>query len=77
MTPTDLRATAAALGLPGRGLARALGVNERTYRRWLDGSTPIPRRVELHCLEMVKHYALGVTGPSGTSAAITPTIAET
>ena len=48
MTPADLRATAKALGLSGRGLAAALGYNERTYRRWLAG-VPIPRKVELHC----------------------------
>lgn len=49
MTPVELRAAAAALGLSGRGLARALGVNEKTYRRWSKGEVPIPRTVELAC----------------------------
>jgi plasmid maintenance system antidote protein VapI len=57
MTPADLRATAAALGLKGRGLARALGVNERTYRRWLDGSTPIPQTVALACEALIARQA--------------------
>ncbi len=47
MTPTDLRTAARDLGLSGRALARELGINERTYRRYLDGSLPIPRKVEL------------------------------
>ena len=46
MTPADLRAAASDLGLTGRGMARALGVNERTYRRWLEGA-PIPQVVVL------------------------------
>ena len=48
MTPDDLRATAKALDLSGRGLAAALGYNERTYRRWLAGG-PIPKSVLLAC----------------------------
>lgn len=49
MTADDLKSTAAALGLSGRGLARALDVNEKTYRRWIKGDVPIPRTVELAC----------------------------
>jgi hypothetical protein len=48
MTPAVLKSTAAALGLSGRGLAAALDVNERTYRRWLEGA-PIPHTVALAC----------------------------
>jgi transcriptional regulator with XRE-family HTH domain len=47
MTGDDLRTAARALNLSGRALARELGINERTYRRYLDGSLPIPRTVEL------------------------------
>ena len=47
MTGDDLRTAARDLGLSGRALAREIGVNERTYRRYLDGSLPIPRKVEL------------------------------
>ena len=42
MTPDELRNAARALGLSGRGLAAVLGINERTYRRWLEGEQ-IPR----------------------------------
>jgi hypothetical protein len=47
MTPAALRAAPAALGLTGRGLARLLDVNEKTFRRWVAGTVPIPRSVEL------------------------------
>jgi hypothetical protein len=47
MTPTTLRAAPAALGLSGRGLARVLDVNEKTWRRWVAGQVPIPRSVAL------------------------------
>jgi hypothetical protein len=61
MTPADLRATAAALGLSGRGLARALGVNERTYRRWYAGTTPIPHTVALACEALIARQASGLS----------------
>ena len=47
MTPATLRAAPAALGLSGRGLARLLDVNEKTWRRWVGGQVPIPRSVAL------------------------------
>jgi len=47
MTPAALRASPAALGLSGRGLARLLDVNEKTFRRWLSGEVPIPQSVSL------------------------------
>lgn len=45
MTPAQLRAVPAALGLSGRGLASLLDVNEKTWRRWVSGQVPIPRSV--------------------------------
>jgi hypothetical protein len=39
MTPIQLRAAAAVLGLSDLGLARVLGVNEHTYLRWLEGAS--------------------------------------
>jgi DNA-binding transcriptional regulator YiaG len=42
MTPTDIRSTIAALGLTTAGAARVLGVDERTVRRWLDGTRVMP-----------------------------------
>lgn len=56
MTPTELRETTAKLGLTGRGLAAALNVNERTYRRWLEGA-PIPRVAELACEALLARQA--------------------
>ncbi len=47
MTPTDLRTSATSLGLAGRGRARELGVNEKTYRRWVKGEIEIPATVAL------------------------------
>lgn len=47
MTPTALRAAPASLGLSGRGLARVLDVNEKTWRRWVAGQVPIPCSVAL------------------------------
>lgn len=54
MNPDDLKSVAAALGLTGRGLADALDVNERTYRRWISGDVPIPRTVWLACEALLK-----------------------
>ena len=45
MRPTDLHAAARALGLSGNGMAKALGVSKRTWRRWLAGDTPVPHWV--------------------------------
>lgn len=47
MKPDALRAAPKALGLSGRGLARLLDVNEKTWRRWVGGQVPIPQSVAL------------------------------
>jgi len=46
MTAACFRASLARAGLTQRGAARALGINERTVRRYAAG-TPIPRVVWL------------------------------
>jgi pyocin large subunit-like protein len=56
MTPAALRAAPAALGLSGRGLARLLDVNEKTFRRWIAGEQPIPRSVEIAVSAMLAGY---------------------
>jgi len=56
MTPTALRAAPAALGLSGRGLARLLDVNEKTWRRWVAGQVPIPRSVTLVVQAMLEGW---------------------
>lgn len=47
MTPETLRHIGAALYGPSwqAELAKALGVNDRTMRRWLTGETPIPKGI--------------------------------
>ena len=42
MTPDDLRSARRTLGLTCQALAEALGVNERTIRRWEKGKCRIP-----------------------------------
>jgi transcriptional regulator with XRE-family HTH domain len=41
--PLRLRALLERSGLTQRALARELGVNERTVRRWIAGDSAIPR----------------------------------
>ena len=43
MTPDQLRAAIETLGTNQAALARAVGVNPRTMRRWIAGDSPIPR----------------------------------
>jgi DNA-binding transcriptional regulator YiaG len=42
MTPAELRAAIADLGMTQVGFARVAGVNPATVRRWLAGSRRIP-----------------------------------
>jgi DNA-binding transcriptional regulator YiaG len=42
MTPADLRAALARLGLTQAGAAHLLGVDARTMRRWLAGTREMP-----------------------------------
>ncbi len=45
MTAADFRATLSTLGLTQRGLARLLGVDERTVRKWCAGDRSPPTLV--------------------------------
>ncbi len=56
MTPDELRAALARLGLSQQALARHWGVNPRTVRRWALGEQDIPPWVP---------FALAGTLPSG------------
>jgi len=51
MTPSDLLAARVALGMSGVALARELGINPRTLRRYEAATAPsrseIPRSIEL------------------------------
>ena len=47
MTPADLRAWQAHMGLTQLAAAQALGVSLATYKRWLVGE--VPRTTELAC----------------------------
>jgi hypothetical protein len=52
MTPAELRVVREYLGLPGEWLARVLGVQDRTWRRWEAGASPIPDGVRLRIEDM-------------------------
>lgn len=63
MTDPDLiRAAIEATGLSARSLARFMDVNERTVRRWLDGSQDMsgPARLLLRVLVMEPHLVLAL-----------------
>lgn len=47
MTPDELRARLAALGMSGAALARALRVDPRTVRRWEAGEVDVPYSVQM------------------------------
>lgn len=47
MTPSELRAARASLGLSQRALAERIGVARLTVIRWEAGTWPITRRTEL------------------------------
>jgi hypothetical protein len=47
MTPTDFRAALTRLGLSQVGAARALGITDRSVRRYASGAQPVTRLVQL------------------------------
>lgn len=49
MTPADLRAWQAHMGLSQRDAAQALGVTHAAYSAWVLGKTPIDLRTALAC----------------------------
>jgi len=53
MTPADLHAAARQLGLTGNGMAAALGISKRTWRRWLAGQD-VPRPAVLAIAAMLR-----------------------
>ena len=46
MSPTQLSRFLEQHGLSQRGAAKALGIGERTMRRYIAGDLPVPRTVE-------------------------------
>jgi len=54
MTADELKTALAKLDLTPGALAKALGVDNRTARRWLTGGNPIPDTVAAQVTEMVK-----------------------
>lgn len=65
MTPAELHVIREFLGLDLDDLARILSINERTARRWQNGTTPIPDRIreEIEAIEAVATHLidLGIT----------------
>lgn len=64
MTTSELRAALIIINATQENVAKAIGVNPSTLRRWLAGLTPIPKpaakiinlmRLGLISLEQVKH----------------------
>lgn len=49
MTGPDLRRAARRLGLSGAALAAALGITDRSYRRMVAGTCPVPPGVATDC----------------------------
>jgi hypothetical protein len=49
MTPKQLRAALARLGLSQRAAARLLDINERTMRKYIAGDLVIPELTRNHC----------------------------
>ena len=47
MTPGQLRTALRHLSLSQRGLARRLGVDQRTVTRWIAKDAPVPEAVRL------------------------------
>lgn len=47
MTAAQLQKLLDRAGLSQRGAAKALGINERTMRKYVAGDAPIPRTVEI------------------------------
>lgn len=54
MTPTELQTALAKLDLTPAALAKLLGVDVRTTRRWATGGKAIPESVAAQLSEMVK-----------------------
>lgn len=46
MTAAQLTKLLVRAGLSQRGAAKAIGINERTMRKYIAGESPIPRTVE-------------------------------
>ena len=63
MTAEELRRCGEALYGPRfqRELARALGVNERTIRRWAAGAWPVPPSVQQEIALLLKERAANAT----------------
>lgn len=54
MTPDELRAELARLGLSQARAGNVLGADGRTVRRWAAGAVPIPRAVALLLPKLTK-----------------------
>ena len=61
MSAAELRVVIEYLGIDQRLLAAIMGVDERTVRRWIAGTTPIPdgARLEVEAIEAATARAVG------------------
>jgi DNA-binding transcriptional regulator YiaG len=66
VTGPQLAAALSNLGLSQRGGAKFLGVSDRTVRRWIAGTDPVPKAIAMLLVLIVR---LGIT-PAGVQALI-------
>jgi len=62
MTGPQLQRLLDRAGLSQRGAAKALGLNERTMRKYVAGDAEIPRVVELAIRCLADHSSVNQTG---------------
>jgi len=70
MEGTKLRAELNSRGYPVKHFARDMGVNEVTAHRWLNGSTPINRVVELACEALFRKRDIREVDPMAESGKV-------
>lgn len=59
MTPDAFKAALRGLHMAQTTFARAVGVNDRTVRRWASGESPVPPTVVVLLHALNKAYAAG------------------
>ncbi len=57
MSPSDLREALVALRWSQRGLAEALGCDDRLVRRWASGDAAVPADVAVWLLDLARVHA--------------------
>lgn len=69
MTPTELRTAIEALRMSQSAVARCVGIDPRTLRRYLSGTLPVPKWVPLALNSLRKPQPRSRTGGTGSTVA--------